>query len=265
MSGYSIDSFKWFSLNGFSSVDHIVFFKNQKQNTLKYEANKRQIIIIARGGLKDRHESKKTKNNRKRHDTRCPVSQPHTHTHTTLSQSNGLDLRCFQKSLLLLLLLHLCHESSLDLGRHGDGHGVLLELSKGVGVGVDRKDHALLAVAIGRAVSLLAVEESGLVAVEDEVKGLGFGDVGLVGVLEVGVDGGAGQFLAWVRERRLGQGVVDGAEVEVDFLAGGDLGQIRRVESEHGAVLEPHSHGGDSCGCTGRVRGGAGLIWRRGG
>ena len=97
-------------------------------------------------------------------------------------------------------------------------------------VGVDREHHALAAVAIWCPIGLFAVEEPGLIVRDGEVKWLQLGDIQLVNVLEIGVDGGAGQLLAGVLERGLGQSVIGGAEIEVNSLAWGDFGKVGGAE-----------------------------------
>lgn len=78
---------------------------------------------------------------------------------------------------------------------------VLLELAEGRSIRVDGKDHALPTVAFRRPVRLLAVEESWLLAVDHKVEWLEFGNVALVDVLEVRVNGSTGEFLARFVER----------------------------------------------------------------
>ncbi len=110
---------------------------------------------------------------------------------------------------------------------------------------------------VGCSVGLPAVEEPGLVAVDGQVKRLELGNIFPVNVLKVGVDGaGIRQFLAWVLQRGLGEGVVDGSEVKMDGLPNQDFGEIWRVEFENRTILKTHrdSRYGGSCGGGGGIR-----------
>jgi hypothetical protein len=120
---------------------------------------------------------------------------------------------------------------ALDLWEPVDS-GVGLELSKTVGVNVDGKDHTLSAVRVGGLVSLFAVKVSRLVAFERDVKGFEVGDVVGVEVAKVGIELSPWDLGAWLLEAGLGEGVVDGAEVEVDALALSDAVDVGWVKDE---------------------------------
>lgn len=128
-------------------------------------------------------------------------------------------------ALLSTSILESCDGASLDLGQSRNcRYRVLFELAEGRPIGVDGKDHALSTVALWRQILLLAVEESWLITVNHQVEWLEFGNIGLVHVLEVRVNGSTSKFLARFAKGRLGQGVVGCPEIEVDFLPDGDFG-----------------------------------------
>jgi hypothetical protein len=123
-------------------------------------------------------------------------------------------------------------------------------------------------VRVGRLISLLAVKEPRLIALEGDIEGMDVGDVIGVEVAEVGVELGTGDLGAGLLEARLGEGVVDGAEVEVDALALADAVDVGWVEDQ--LLVRAHEHGddgrgravdgagGDFDGATGFVRDGIG-------
>ena len=108
--------------------------------------------------------------------------------------------------------------SSLDLWEPINS-GILLKLCESVVIDIDGKDHALAAVRIGGFVCLLAIEESRLVALEGDVKGVNVRDIIRIRVAKVGIKLSAWDLGARFLEAGFGEGMVQGTEVEVDSLA----------------------------------------------
>lgn len=157
--------------------------------------------------------------------------------------------------MLSKIIFKLHDGASLDLGwGRKCRFRVLLELGEGRSIRVDGKDHAHSTVAFGREVRLLAVEESWLITVDHKVEWLELGNIALVHVLEVGVNGGAGEFLARFVERRLGQGVVHGPEIKVDFLPDGDFREVWGIKHQCRAIVEAHCNRCDCASCCARRR-----------
>ncbi len=90
-------------------------------------------------------------------------------------------------------------------------------------VRVDGKDHALSTVTAGRFVLLLAIEISWQVAVDHSVEWLELRNVCPINILEIRANFGTGQFRASVSERGFSECVIGGSEIEVKFLANGEL------------------------------------------
>ena len=111
--------------------------------------------------------------------------------------------------------------------------------------------HALPAVPIRRAVSLLAVKIPCAIVREGKVKGP-IDIVVVDGVVEVRVDRPVLDELgAGLVEGRLGEGVVLGVEVKVHDAALLDAGEEGRVEAQGFAVVEADVDGLDSAGGAG--------------
>jgi len=158
---------------------------------------------------------------------------------------------------------------SLDLGEPINS-SIGLELREGSRIDIDGENHAGSAMALGRLVGLLAVEEARAVAIQGNIKRVQIRDVIGVEVAEVGIELRTRDLGAGCLERGLREGVVRGAEVEVDALALADALDEGRVVDE---LLVGADEDGDDCG-GGRVNlsgtlneGGAGLegFWGGGG
>lgn len=85
---------------------------------------------------------------------------------------------------------------------------------------------------IGSLVRLFAIEEPWLVALQRDIKWMDVGDIIRVKVAEVGVKLSTWDLGTWSVEAGFSEGVVDGAEVEVDALALADTADVRGVEDE---------------------------------
>lgn len=83
---------------------------------------------------------------------------------------------------------------------------------------------------VRRLVRLLAIEEPGLIALQRDIERFEIRDIIRVEVAEVGVELGTGDLGAWLLEAGFGEGMVDGAEVEVDALALADVVDVGWVE-----------------------------------
>ena len=106
-------------------------------------------------------------------------------------------------------------------------------------VDINGEDHALGAVALGRAVGLLAVEVALAVIGEGVVEGVEVGGVAGDGVVEVGVDGAVFNELGTRGvEGGFRKSVIFGVEVEVDDGALFDVVDEGRIEAKGGTFVE---------------------------
>ena len=83
---------------------------------------------------------------------------------------------------------------------------------------------------IRRLVRLLAIEEPRLITLQRDIERVEIRDIIGIEVAEVGVELRAGNLGAWLLEAGFGEGMVDGAEVEVDALALADVVDVGWVE-----------------------------------
>lgn len=131
-------------------------------------------------------------------------------------------------SSLLLILLH-NWRSALDLWQSIHSR-VSLKLFKGPGVHIDGKHHALATMRVRGLIRLLAKEEPRLITLQRDVERMEIRDIIGIEVAEVGVKLCAGNLGAWPLEAGFGEGVIDGAEVEVDALALANVVDVGWVE-----------------------------------
>jgi hypothetical protein len=101
---------------------------------------------------------------------------------------------------------------------------------------------------IGGLVALLAIEESRLVALEGDVKGVDVRDIIGIEVAKVGIKLSAWDLGARLLKAGFGEGVVQGTEVEVDALALTDSVDVWWVE--HQLLVGTDEDGDDGSGGT---------------
>lgn len=101
---------------------------------------------------------------------------------------------------------------------------------------------------LGCAYSLLAVEELGAGVRHSEVKWSEVGDVSGVDIHEVGVDAGVAWLGARLVEGGASEGVVVGAEVDMDDIAGIDTIDVLWLEAELLVSTSGDSICGSCCG-----------------